>query len=106
MDNKESACNAGDSRLEPWVGKIPWWRKWQPTAWEVPRTEEPDGLMSIELQRVRHDRGINTFAFNFSADQGGMGGTAGMGGRDSFGMILIRSLDPLHGHFTVGFKLP
>ena len=35
-----------------------------------------------------------------------MAGTVGMGGRDGFGMILIRSLDPLHGHFTVGFKLP
>ena len=31
---KESACNAGDTEdvgLDPWVGKIPWRRKWQPT---------------------------------------------------------------------------
>ena len=29
---KESACNAGDTEngFYPWVGKIPWRRKWQP----------------------------------------------------------------------------
>ena len=29
---KESTCNAG----EPWVGKIPWRRKWQPTPVFLP----------------------------------------------------------------------
>ena len=24
-------------------------------AWRIPWTEEPDGLQSVELQRVRHD---------------------------------------------------
>ena len=24
-------------------------------AWEFPRTEEPGGLQSLELQRIRHD---------------------------------------------------
>ena len=24
-------------------------------AWRIPRTEEPGGLQSMELQRVRHD---------------------------------------------------
>ena len=45
--------------FNPWVGKIPWRRKWQPTssilAWEIPWTEEPSGLQSIGSQRVRHD---------------------------------------------------
>ena len=27
-DGKESACNAG---FDPWVGRIPWRREWQPT---------------------------------------------------------------------------
>ena len=27
-DSKASACNAGDG-FDPWVGKIPWRRKWQ-----------------------------------------------------------------------------
>ena len=43
--------------IEPWVGKIPWRRKWEPTpvlqgkfhGWK----EEPGKLQSMELQRVR-----------------------------------------------------
>ena len=30
-DGKESARNLGDQGLDPWVGKIPWRREWQPT---------------------------------------------------------------------------
>ena len=30
-DGKASACSTGDLGLDPWVGKIPWRRKWQPT---------------------------------------------------------------------------
>ena len=29
-DGKASSCNAGDLGFDPWVGKIPWRRKWQP----------------------------------------------------------------------------
>ena len=29
-------------------------------AWEIPWTEEPGGLQSVESQRVRHDRVTNT----------------------------------------------
>ena len=32
-------------------------------AWEIPWTEEPGGLQSIVLQRVRHNRATNTFTF-------------------------------------------
>ena len=47
-------ANAGDTRcgFNPWVGKIPWRRAWQPaqcSCLEHPWTEEPSGL-----QRVRH----------------------------------------------------
>ena len=35
-DGKESACNVGDSGLIPWVGKISWRRKWQPTPVFLP----------------------------------------------------------------------
>ena len=31
-DSKESACSAGD----PWVGKIPWRKEWQPTPVILP----------------------------------------------------------------------
>ena len=44
---------------ETWVGKIPWRRAWQPTPvflpGESPWTEEPGGLQSMGLQRVKHD---------------------------------------------------
>jgi len=35
-DGKASACNAGDLEFDPWVGKIPWRRKWQPTPVFLP----------------------------------------------------------------------
>ena len=45
-------------RFNSWVGKIPWSRKRHPTPvflpGEIPWTEEPGGLQSIGLQRVRH----------------------------------------------------
>ena len=39
LSGEESACNAGDAktlRFDPWVGKIPWNRKWQPTPVFLP----------------------------------------------------------------------
>ena len=55
-----SVClQCGRPRLDPWVGKIHWKRKWQLTPVFLPRespwTEEPGGLQSIGLQRVGHD---------------------------------------------------
>ena len=45
--------------FDPWVGKIPWRKAWQPTPvflpGESPWTEEPGGLQSVGLQRVGHD---------------------------------------------------
>ena len=45
--------------FDPWVGKIPWRRAWQPTPvflpGESPWTEEPGGLQSTGSQRVRHN---------------------------------------------------
>ena len=44
--------------FDPWVQKIPWRRKWQPTPvflpGEFPWTEEPGGLQSMGSQ-VGHD---------------------------------------------------
>jgi len=54
-----SSSNAGRPGFNPWVGKIPWRRAWQPTAvflpGESPWTEEPGGLQFMGLQRVGHD---------------------------------------------------
>ena len=57
-DRKESACNVRPG-FDPWVGKIPWKRSWQPTPvflpGESPGTEEPGRLQSTASQRVGHD---------------------------------------------------
>ena len=46
-------------RFNPWVGKIPCRRKWQPTPvflpGESPWTEGPGRLQSMGLQRAGHD---------------------------------------------------
>ena len=42
-------------RFDPWVGKIPWRRAWQPTPVFLPWTEEPGGLQSLGSQWVEHD---------------------------------------------------
>ena len=33
---KQSACQDRRCRFDPWVGKIPWKRKWQPTLVFLP----------------------------------------------------------------------
>ena len=35
-DSKASVCNAGDPGFNPWVGKMPWRRNWQPTPVLLP----------------------------------------------------------------------
>ena len=44
--------------FNPWVGKMPWRKTWQPTPvflpGESPWTEEPDGLQFMRSQRVGH----------------------------------------------------
>ena len=56
---KESACQCKRQKrygFDPWVGKIPWRRKWQPTPvflpGESPWTEEPGVLQSMGLHEV------------------------------------------------------
>ena len=45
--------------FDPWVGKIPWRKAWQPTpvflSGESPWTEEPGRLQPMGLERVGHD---------------------------------------------------
>ena len=36
LQMQESACQCGRLRFDPWVGKIPWRRKWQPTPVFLP----------------------------------------------------------------------
>ena len=44
-DSKESAPLWGRSRFDPWVGKIPWRRKWQSTPVFLPK--EFHGQMNL-----------------------------------------------------------
>ena len=44
-DDKASVYNVGDPGFDPWVGKIPWRRKWQPTVVLFPRKSH--GLRSL-----------------------------------------------------------
>ena len=59
LSGLEFACQCSICGFDPWVENIPWKRAWQPTPvfllWRVPWTEEPGGLQSVGLQRVRHD---------------------------------------------------
>ena len=59
---KESACQCRRLKrqgFDPWVKKIPWSRKWQPTLiflpGKIPWTEEPSRLQSMGSQRVGQD---------------------------------------------------
>ena len=56
---KNLPANAGRYGFDPWVGKIPWRRAWQPIPvflpGESPWTEEPGGLQSVGSQRIGHD---------------------------------------------------
>ena len=55
---KESACNAGGAGSIPGLGRF--LEEGMAThssilAWRTPWTEEPRGLKSMGLQRIRHD---------------------------------------------------
>ena len=53
--------------FDPWIRKIPWRRKWQPTPVFLPRkspwTEEPGGLQSMGLQRAEQDWSSWTYMY-------------------------------------------
>ena len=62
LSGKEPACQCRSYkrlRLDSWVWKKPWRRKWQPTPVFLPgeslRTEEPGGLQSMGSQTTGHD---------------------------------------------------
>ena len=53
---KESPCQSRRCGFNPWVRKIPWRRKWQPTPIFLPgKFHGQRSLVGIESQRVRHD---------------------------------------------------
>ena len=46
LSSKESTLQCRRCAFDPRVRKIPYRRKWQPTAWKIPWSEEPVGLQS------------------------------------------------------------
>jgi len=45
-------------QFNPWVGKIPWSRKWLPTlvlTWRIPWAEKPGELQSTGSKRAGHN---------------------------------------------------
>ena len=59
LSGKESTCQCGRWGFNPWVRKIPWRKKWQPTPLCLP--EKSHGQRSLmvynswDCKRVRHD---------------------------------------------------
>ena len=59
LRGEESACQRRTPKFDPWVREIPLEKAMAAHSsflvWEIPWTEEPGGLQSMKLQRVRHD---------------------------------------------------
>ena len=59
LSGKESACRYKRHGLDPWLGKIPWRRTWQPTPVFLPGKSHGQGSLagysSRGSQRVGHD---------------------------------------------------
>ena len=68
-----SVVKNSPAKQEMWVQSLGWedlWEKEMAThssilAWEIPRTENLDGLLSIGLQRVGHDLVIDFHFFTY-----------------------------------------
>jgi len=63
FSGKESACQCRRCGFDPWVGKIPWRRKWQPTSAFLPgKSHGQRSLMGYSLwgrKRDGHDLATN-----------------------------------------------
>ena len=59
LSDKESACQCRKCRLDPWVRKISWRRKWQPAPVFLPGKSHGQrslaGYIPWGLKKVRHD---------------------------------------------------
>ena len=56
LSGKESVFDAGELWFDPWVGKMPWRRAWQPAPVFLPgKSHGQDPWQSTGSQRVGHD---------------------------------------------------
>ena len=73
---RESTCQCRRRKkcgFDPWVGEIPWSRKWEATLaflpGKIPWTEEPSSLQFTGSQGVRHDRTFHSILFIWRLEQ-------------------------------------
>ena len=59
LNGKVSACGCRREEFDPWFGRIPWRREWQPTPVylpeKIPWIEESDALQSLGLDTTELD---------------------------------------------------
>ena len=70
LSGKESAYQCRRLGFDPWIGNIPWRRKWQHSsilAWEIPWTEEPGGIQSMGLQELDTTSQLNNNILTYSS---------------------------------------
>ena len=59
LSGKESACNCRRPRFDPWVRKILWRRKWQPTPGFFPgKTHGQRSLVGCSLSSVQFSHSV------------------------------------------------
>ena len=91
--------------FDPWVGKIPWRREWQPhsniLAWRIPQTEEPGGLYSPwSRKELDTTERLNTFKPHIAHLQTEARNIISLGCVGVDGSALLIRLS-LASHFTV-----
>ena len=61
LSGEESTCQCRRCGFDPWVGKIPWRRKWQPSPVFKPGESHGQRRLAYtvhELQRIEHDLAV------------------------------------------------
>ena len=66
VKNLPAVQETQEGRVQSWVGKIPWRRKWQPTPVFLPGKAQQRSLQSMGLRRVGHDIATDTFTFTIA----------------------------------------
>ena len=57
LSGRESACQCRGHGFDPWVGKIPWRRAWQPTPVFLPGESHGQGsLEGCQTVRLNHNQ--------------------------------------------------
>ena len=56
LSDKESACQCRRHEFHPWVGKVPWRRKWQPTSVSLPGKSHGQEVWRATVHGVAESR--------------------------------------------------